>query len=112
MIRTPGKPEKFKGSAPSISPTALPAGLFSLCSGGVPANGSFQRIPGKNLADAGIDTGGAISINQLGLKIVIQRVTGLEIFELFELLPNEDDYVYDNLGNLVYDNHGLKILAA
>lgn len=111
MIRTPGQSGKFKGSAPSVSPTALPEGIFSLCSGGVPALGSFQRLPGKVITDGGRTTGGTISINQFGIKVVVQRVTGIEIFDLFELAPNIANYVYDNLGNLVYDNFGLKILV-
>lgn len=111
MIRTPGQPESFKGSAPSISPTALPDGLFSLCSGGVPANGAFKRLPGKTLTDAGAATGGAITIYPFGNKVVVQRPDALEIFDLYELSPNAANYVYDNEGHLVYDNFGLKILT-
>lgn len=111
MIRTPGKPEKFKGSAPSVSPTATPDGVFSLCSGGVPVQGAFGRLPGKSIRDVGTGMGGAISIFQFGDKIAVQRVTGMEIFDIRDLTPNELDYVYDNQGNLVVDNSGLPVLA-
>jgi len=111
MIRTPGKPESFKGSAPSIAATTLPEGLFSLCSGGIPSNGSFKRLPGKVITDAGISTGGAITIYQFGEKVVVQRPDALEIFDLYELSPSPLNYVYDNEGRLVYDNFGLKILT-
>lgn len=109
MTETPGPSEKFAGSAPSTSPTVLPRGVFSFCSGGVPSQGAFARLPGKTLRDAGLTTGGAISIYQFGQKIVVQRYVGLEIFELTDLVPTELDYVYDNNGNLVYDNSGIPI---
>jgi bifunctional DNA-binding transcriptional regulator/antitoxin component of YhaV-PrlF toxin-antitoxin module len=109
MIRTDGQFEPFKGSAPAISPTATPQGIFSLCSGGVPTQGAFGRLPGKTLRDAGLTTGGAITIYQMGDKVVIQRVAGMEIHNLADLSPNEQDYVVDNFGNLVYDNHGILV---
>ena len=109
MLRTQGQFENFKGSAPSVSPTALPQGVFSLCSGGVPLQGAFARLPGKNLRDGGFTTGGAISIYQFGKNVVVQRVVGLEIFKLTELTPTLQDYVFDNEGNLVYDNHGILV---
>lgn len=107
MISTPGETEKFKGSEPSTSPTAIEQGVFSLCSGGVPTQGSFGRIPGKTIRDAGTSTGGAISIYQFGQKVVVQRYNDIEIFDLTELAPNPADYVVDNEGNQVVNNEGL-----
>lgn len=109
MIETAGLSEKYAGSAPSISPTLLPQGVFSLCSGGVPANGAFMRLPGKSLRDLGLATGGAISIYQFGQKIVVQRFLGIEIFDLRTLAPNPEDFVYDNEGNQVFDNLGIPV---
>jgi hypothetical protein len=111
MLCTDGQFEPFKGSAPSVSPTALPDGVFSLCSGGVPTQGSLGRLPGKSMRDSGATTGGAISIYQFGNKVVVQRVVGLQIFDLSELAPNEIDFLRDNAGNIVYDNHGIPILV-
>jgi hypothetical protein len=111
MIRTQGQFEPFKGSAPSISPTVLPEGVFSLCSGGVPVQGAFGRLPGKTMRNLGDSTGGAISIYQFGTKVVVQRVVGIQIFELADLAPAESDFLRDNEGNLVYDNSGIAILV-
>lgn len=109
MIKTNGQTEDFRGSAPSVSPTAQKAGVFSLCSGGVPVQGSFGRVPGKTLRNAGSANGGAISIFQFGNKIVVQRFSGVEIYDLVELAPNLADYVYDNFGNIIVDNFGIPI---
>lgn len=109
MLKTPGKSEDYKGSDPSRSPTAQEDGVFSSCSGGVPSGGALARIPGKSLRDAGLDTGAAISIYQFGQKVVVQRFTGIQIFELVELAPNPTDYVYDNEGFLVTDNEGIPV---
>lgn len=111
MIDTKGKFEAYKGSSPAGSPTALPDGIFSLCSGGAPIRGAFGRIPGKTLRDKGIDAGAAISIFQFGQKVVVQRWIGLEIYDLTEVSPNEADYVTDNDGRLVYDNSGIPITS-
>lgn len=109
MIETKGKSEDFAGSAPSTSPTNQKDGVFSLCSGGVPVQGAFGRIPGKSLRDSGDASGGAISIYQFGLKIVVQRFLGIEIFDLKELAPNEENYVVDNQGEIVTDNSGIPV---
>lgn len=111
MLRTAGETEDFRGNAPAISPTAMPVGVFFLCSGGVPTQGSFGRLPGKTLRDTGTTTGGAISIYQMGDKVVVQRVAGVEIFNLSDLAPNEEEFLVDNEGNIVTDNHGLPILV-
>lgn len=111
MIRTEGQPEEFRGSTPSVSPTTLPDGVFSLCSGGVPTNGALGRLPGKIIRDLGASSGGAISIYQFGQKVVVQRVTGIELFDLAELAPTELDYLRDSFGEIVYDNSGIAILV-
>lgn len=92
-----------------MSPTALEAGLFSLCSGGVPSQGSFARLPGKSMRATGAGGGGVISIYQFGAKVAVQRFTGIEIYDLKDLIPHVEDYVYDNEGNLVYDNNGILV---
>lgn len=112
MIETKGKSEDYSGSVPSRSPTAQEEGVFSLCSGGVPQQGAFARIPGKSLRDIGSDKGGAISIYQFGQKVVVQRFVGIEIFNLVDLNPNEADFVYDNDGELVVDNNGIPVFQA
>ncbi len=109
MLKTTGTSEDYQGSNASRSPTALDEGVFSLCSGGVPAQGAFMRVPGKTIRDVGLTTGAAMSIYQFGTKVVVQRYTGLEIFELSALAPNPTDYVYDNEGNIVTDNEGIPI---
>lgn len=109
MIETNGQSEKFKGSSPSIAPLALPLGIFSLCSGGVPNQGTFAKLPGKTLKDTGSSTGGVISIYSFGTKVVVQKYIGIEIFDLRTLIPRVEDFVYDNESNLVYDNSGLPV---
>lgn len=111
MIATPGKPQFYKGSSPSGSPNQLAEGVFSLCSGGVPLQGSFARAPGKNLRETGTQYGGAISLAQLGNLVVIQRFNGLEITPIINVIPTpNEDYVYDNEGFLVYDNEGIPVV--
>lgn len=111
MIETKGKSQKFKGSNPSISPTITDAGIFFLCSGGTPVRGALARLAGKTLRDNGLLNGAAITIYQLGEKAVVQRNTGLQIYELSELNPSELDFVYDSFENLVYDNFGIPVTA-
>lgn len=108
---TPHKSEKYKGQDSSVSPTILEDGLFSLCRGGVPVQGAFQRIPGKTLRDIGLSTGGVLSIYQFGNSVVVQTFVGIVIFDLRSLIPQVDDYVVDNEGNLVTTNEGLPVLA-
>lgn len=111
MIATKGTPQFYKGSSPSGSPNQLQEGVFSLCSGGIPKQGSFARIPGKVLRETGFQTGGIISIAQLGNLVVIQRYTGLEIIDIINVIPNPtDNYTYDNEGFLVVDNFGISVL--
>lgn len=109
MIASPGKPQFYKGVDASASPTTVEEGIFSFCSGGVPQQGSFARIPGKSLRNSGRATGGVISIYQLQSSIVVQRYSGIEIFDITDLAPNPSDYVRDNEGNLVYDNEGIPV---
>jgi len=109
MIKTQGQVEKFAGSMPSVSPVALAPGVFSSIAGGVPSRGGFARIPGKTIKNSGVDSGGTLTIYQLGELVVVQKFTGLQIFNLRELAPNQVDFVYDNLGNLVYDNEGIPV---
>lgn len=109
MLKTTGQSQKFKGQNSSVSPTALDFGFFSLCSGGVPQQGAFARLPGKTLRATGADGGGVISIYQFGNKVAVQRYTGIEIYDLRDLAPHVEDYVYDNEGHLVYDNAGIPI---
>lgn len=109
MLKTRGQPNFFKGSMPSVSPTALAAGVFSLCSGGVPSRGGFSRLPGKTIRNSGVSSGGVISIHQLGELVIIQKFTGVEIFDLRELVPDVQDYVYTNEGILVKDNEGIPV---
>lgn len=111
MISTPGKSQSYKGSSPSGSPNSLGEGVFSLCSGGVPKQGSFARVPGKVLRETGFQTGGILSIAQLGNLLVIQRYTGIEIIDIINVIPDpENDYTYDNEGFLVVDNFGIPVL--
>lgn len=109
MIETKGTTEEYKGTNAFISPTAQATGVFSLCSGGVPVQGGFGRIPGKTIRDSGVGKGAAISIYQYGQKIVVQRYSGIEIFNLSDLAPNIADYVYDNEGNIVTDSFGIPV---
>lgn len=109
MIATPCKPQFYKGVNASASPTTVEEGIFSFCSGGVPQQGSFARVPGKSLRNSGSLTGGVISIYQLSTSIVIQRFTGIEILDIKELAPNSQDFVTDSFGNLVYDNQGIPV---
>lgn len=109
MIQSSGKPENYKGSNPSRSPTVQDEGVFSLCSGGVPIRGAFGRIPGKSIRALGDNVGGAITIYQFGLSVVVQRFLGMEIYKLADLNPNATDFVYDNQGNIVDDNFGIHI---
>ena len=109
MLATKGEAEFYAGSEPANSPTAQKVGVFSLCSGGVPINGAFGRIPGKSPLSVGLDTGGAMSIYQFGRKVVVQRYTGIEIFDITEISPQPQDYLYDNEGNLVYNNSNIPI---
>ncbi len=109
MLKSPGKSQDFKGQDSSVSPTALDDGLFSLCSGGVPAAGGFARVPGKTLRATGAGGGGVLSIYQFGNKIAVQRYLGVEIYDLRSLVPHVEDYVYDNEGHLVTDNAGIPI---
>lgn len=109
MIETKGESEYYAGSVPNNSPTVQKTGVFSLCSGGVPNQGAFARLPGKTLRSIGTQTGGAISIYQFGVKIVVQRYTGIEIFDITDLTPTPEDFVYDNEGNQVFDNSGLAV---
>jgi hypothetical protein len=111
MLNTKGKTEKFKGCIPSLSPGMLQEGIFSLCSGGVPLQGSFGRIPGKYLRDSGSEHGGVISIYQFGKKIAVQRFVGMEIYDITTLAPTEENNLFDSEGNLVYDNEGIPILV-
>lgn len=107
MIETKGTSEDFAGSIPSNSPTVQKSGVFSLCSGGVPIRGAFGRLPGKTLRYTGLENGAAISMYQLGSKLVIQRFTGIEIVDLLGVLPV--DYVFDNEGHLIYDSQGIPL---
>lgn len=109
MIETKGQSEKFQGSSPSVSPTALGFGVFSLCSGGLPSKGSFGKLQGKTLKSTGALTGGILSIYAFGEKLVVQSFVGIEIINLRDFIPHLADYVYDNEGNLVYDKSGLPI---
>lgn len=109
MIETQGKPQDFKGSDGSTSPTVLDDGVFSFCSGGVPQQGSFARIPGKLLRNSGVTTGGVISIYQMGTLVVIQKYIGVEILTTNELIPVQENFITDNEGNLVYDKEGIAI---
>lgn len=111
IASNPHKSEKYKGQDSSQSPTGLDDGVFSLCSGGVPYQGGFRRIPGKTLRNIGLSTGGVISIYQMDTKIVVQSFVGLVILDLKELAPSQDDFVVTNEGNLVYTNEGLPVLA-
>lgn len=107
---TPHTTEYYKGQDSSISPTALESGVFSLCSGGVPKNGGFQRIPGKSIENLGLNTGGVITLYQFGSMVVAQTFMGLLIFSIDELLPKQEDYVIDNAGNLVTTKSGIQII--
>lgn len=109
MLKTTGQTGQYKGQNSSVSPTALEIGLFSLCSGGVPSRGAFARVPGKSMRSTGELAGGVISIYQFGGLVVVQRYTGIEIYNLHDLIPHTSDYVLDNEGNLVYDNSGLAV---
>lgn len=109
MLKTKSQTEYYKGSSPNTSLTNQKPGVFSLCSGGVPYHGAFARIPGKTLQAVGDTTGGVFSIYQFGNKIVVQRFVGIEIYDLGVLAPLPADYVYDNEGNLVYDNGGIPV---
>lgn len=108
-LQTPGKPEYYAGSSPTISPTNQKNGVFSLCSGGVPNQGGFQRIPGKTLQDVGSTTGGVLSIAQMGIFIVVQCYTGLLIFQLSELLPVNNNFIFTNEGVQILNNEGIPI---
>lgn len=110
MIATPSKPQFYKGSSPSGSPNSLSEGVFSFCSGGVPQQGSFARIPGKNLRELGTTMGGIISLVQLGSLIVVQRFAGIEIIPLIGVVTDPSNLVYDNEGNLVVDNFGIPVV--
>lgn len=103
--------EGYKGAYPSGSPTNLPSGSFSSVVNAVPKQGSAARIPGKTFRDLGITTGGILSIYQFGTMVVVQSYTGLILFDLLIVSPTVEDYVYDNEGNLVYDNLGLPVIA-
>lgn len=107
---TPHTEEYYKGQDTSISPTGLDSGVFSLCRGGVPQNGGFQRIPGKTLQNLGLTTGGVITLYQFGNQIVAQTFIGLVIYTLSELLPKESDYIVDNAGNLITTKSGIPII--
>lgn len=112
MLHTEGQTEKtFAGCSPSASPTVLPEGVFSLCSGGVPSHGAFLRLPGKSIRDVGLTTGTVYSIYQLGEIVVVQTYAGIAIFDLKTLAPNEADYLYDNAGNQVFDNQGVPVVV-
>ena len=109
MIKTtPIKNEKFKGSAPSVSPTAQNSGVFSLCSGGVPFHGSLSRLPGK-VIKVFENLGGVIQILAFGKKVAIQYHGGLVLYDSSEIFSTNKDFVTDNDGNLVTDNFGIPI---
>jgi hypothetical protein len=111
MIKTTGQTDKFQGSAPSVSPTALGEGVFSFIGGGVPSRGGFSRLPGKTIRDSGVSAGSAITIYQLGELVVVQRFTGIEIHDLTNLAPSIDDFVYDLNNQLVRNLQGIPITA-
>lgn len=110
IASTKSQSEGYKGSYPSASPTNLPTGVFSFCSG-LPKQGASARFPGKTLRDIGINTGGILSIYQFGTLVAVQAYVGLIIFDLLSLIPQVTDLVYDNEGNQVFDNEGLPVLA-
>lgn len=110
MLKSDGHSEDYKGSIPSVSPTAQKEGIFSLCSGGVPQQGAFARMPGKSLREANTERGGVITMYQFGDHVVVQYYTGIEVHPVIVLAPTEDNLVYDNLGNIVYDNLGIPVL--
>lgn len=110
MLNTPGEPEDYQGAIPAASPTVQEKGIFSFCSGGVPVAGAFGRLPGKTMRYLGVfTTGGVMSIYDFGKVIVVQVFTGLLVFPTSELAPVGDNFVYDNFGNLVYDNSGIAV---
>lgn len=107
MIQTPGKSQSFQGSSPSTSPAILAEGVFSLCSGGTPIQGAFQRLPGKTIRDNGTLYGGAITIYQLGTKVVVQRFGGLQIYNMSEINPTLLDFYTTNYDEIYTDEYGL-----
>ena len=111
MIQTRGKSQNFAGSNNSTSPSILADGIFTLCSGGTPIQGALQRLPGKTIRDNGEEYGGVISIYQLGQKVVVQRFVGLQIYDMNEINPAEDDFVTDTLLIVVTNNFGLPVTA-
>lgn len=111
MLKTEGNSENYKGSIPSVSPTAQQKGIFSLCSGGVPQQGSFARMPGKSLREANPERGGVITMYQFGINIVVQYFTGIEIHPVTILAPTESDFYTDNSGDQYYDDLGIPILS-
>lgn len=111
MIKSDGHSEDYKGSIPSVSPTAQKEGIFSLCSGGVPQQGAFARMPGKSLREANPERGGVITMYQFGSHIVVQYFTGVEIHPVTILAPTEENFYTDNLGNRYYDDLGIPILS-
>lgn len=112
MIRTKSKVEKFAGSSPSTSPTNQKRGVFSFCSGGVPTQGSFARLPGKVVKNTSETRGGAITMYAFGRQVVVQYVFGVEIVDGEELVPNFNNYVFDNDGNQVFDEDGISVTIA
>lgn len=111
MLKTPGESQYFSGSNPSTSPSILENGIFSLCSGGTPIQGALQRLPGKTIRDNGIAYGGAITIYQLGQKVVVQRFGGLQIYDITEINPAITDFITDNSLFVVTDSYGLPLTA-
>lgn len=111
MINTQGRIEKFQGSTPSLSPTALSEGVFSLCSGGIPSRGAFLRLQGKTLRDSGVTSGSALSIYQLGNLVVIQKFTGLELHSLANLTASNGDFILDSNNQIVTNLENIPLTA-
>lgn len=101
--------EKFKGIISSVAPTLLPPGVFSSVEGGIPEFGGLQRAKGKKLIS--FQLGAVWTIAQFGNKVVVQRDDGLEIYDLFVVIPGELNFVTDSLLVNVTDSAGIDVLT-